>query len=197
MAQNVIQKSASSGTTIWTGGQTRDMTASQVGETLLNGLKTEPLIETITQVVVSAKKVSADAYNWAFGDSNESALAKQDLWTNKIHYANGLMGLGLLRGVRPTSFFRGARPGTKPSFTPRPGDYKVDPVTGYVKDTHGVSIFDNAGSVSSKGFEPHQIDLNSMPDTLRIIQRGADPRHFEITPKPGANLTPDEVNTGI
>ena len=25
-----------------------------------------------------------------------------------------------------------------------------------------------------------------------VIQRGNDPRHFEITPKPGTNLTPDE-----
>ncbi|MVO18482.1 hypothetical protein [Parasedimentitalea huanghaiensis] len=89
-------------------------------------------------------------------------------------------------------FFRGARPGQVPDFTPRPNDYKVDPATGFVKPTHGVSVFDNPESVASKGFDPHQIDRSTVPDTLDIIQRGRDPSHFEIAPKPGSNLTPDQ-----
>lgn len=87
--------------------------------------------------------------------------------------------------------YRGARGGDAPSFSPRPNDYRVDKGTGFVKETHGVSVFDNAASVSSKGFVPHQIDQSSIPSTLRIIQRGSDPRHFEIVPRPGANLTPE------
>ena len=87
------------------------------------------------------------------------------------------------------AFFRGAKAGEAPSFVPRAGEFKIDPRTGLVKDTHGVSVFDNPMSVSSRGFTPHLVDQSSIPDSLRIIQRGADPRHFEIVPKPGANLT--------
>ncbi|MGW2698221.1 polymorphic toxin-type HINT domain-containing protein [Streptomyces sp. NPDC001296] len=97
----------------------------------------------------------------------------------------------LVHNANPGDCFRGARPGESPNFSPRPNDYKVDPETGFVRETHGVSVFDNSGSVSSKGFIPHQIDESSFPDTLRVIQRGKDPRHFEIVPAPGANLTPE------
>ncbi|MEV6304032.1 polymorphic toxin-type HINT domain-containing protein [Actinoplanes sp. NPDC051861] len=93
-------------------------------------------------------------------------------------------------GCGPSSYFRGARGGA-PSFVPRPNDYKVDPTTGFVKETHGVSLFDNADSISSKGFEPHGLDMDSVPGTLRIIQRGRDLNHYEIVPAPGANLTPE------
>lgn len=92
------------------------------------------------------------------------------------------------------AFFRGAKAGEAPSFVPRPDEFKVDPKTGLVKDTHGVSVFDNPASVRSKGYVPHRVDLNSIPDSLRIIQRGGDPRHFEIVPVPGANLTPQHIN---
>lgn len=88
------------------------------------------------------------------------------------------------------SFFRGSRAGEPPSFVPRPNEFKIDPETGFVRDTHGVSVFDNPGSVSSKGFTPHEINAATVPDELRIIQRGQDPRHSEIVPQPGANLTP-------
>ena len=63
-----------------------------------------------------------------------------------------------------------------------------------MKPTHGVSVFDNAESVSSKGFVPHKIDQSTIPDSLQIIQRGKDLSHFEITPKPGANLTPEQFS---
>jgi hypothetical protein len=92
----------------------------------------------------------------------------------------------------PEMCFRGSRSGESPNFTPRPNDYKVDPKTGYVKDSHGVSIFDNPISVEGKGFVPNEINMDSVPNTLRIIQRGSDLRHFEIVPAPGANLTPGQ-----
>jgi hypothetical protein len=88
------------------------------------------------------------------------------------------------------SFFRGARPGEEPSLEPRPGEYKVDPETGNVKPTHGVSVFDNPGSVASKGFEPHEIDTSSIPRGLRIVQRGLDLAHHEIVPEEGSSLSP-------
>ncbi len=80
-------------------------------------------------------------------------------------------------------FFRGSRPGQTASFEPRPNDFKVDPESGLVKPTHGVSVFDNAESVASKGFTPHKIDEATIPESLHIKQRGADPHHFEIMPK--------------
>lgn len=43
-------------------------------------------------------------------------------------------------------------------------------------------MFDNAESVSSKGFEPHKIDMTTVGDDLKITQRGADPKHYEIVP---------------
>ena len=89
-------------------------------------------------------------------------------------------------------FYRGAKAADKLSFVPKPHDFKIDPKTGFVKDTHGVSVFSNAESVSSKGFIPYKIDPSSMPSKLGIRQRGIDPKHFEITPLPGSNLTPDE-----
>ncbi|GGC87345.1 hypothetical protein GCM10011396_38240 [Undibacterium terreum] len=183
------------GTKNWTDGETRNMTGSQVVNSIIDGVKGDPLYQTVASIVITGKKLSIDAYNWAWGDAHDSALAKQDLWANKIQYANSIMALGMMgRGgmASAKNYFRGAKSGTNPSFVPKPGEYKVDPVTGFVKDTHGVSVFNNAESVLSKGYDPYQVDLKSMPDSLRIIQRGADPYHFEITPKPGANLTPQE-----
>jgi RHS repeat-associated protein len=87
------------------------------------------------------------------------------------------------------SYYRGGRDGDV-SFAPRPSDYKVDPATGFVKETYGVSVFDNPGSIASRGFEPHAIDDLSLPSTLQIIRRGKTPGHYEIVPAPGANLTP-------
>jgi hypothetical protein len=97
----------------------------------------------------------------------------------------------LVHNTNPGDCFRGARAGESPSFHPRSTDYKIDAKTGFVRESHGVSVFDNSGSVSSKGFIPHQIDQSSFPSTLRVIRRGRDPRHYEIVPAPGANLTPE------
>lgn len=98
-------------------------------------------------------------------------------------------------GCGQSSYYRGARDGG-PTFVPRPNDYKVDAATGFVKETHGVSLFDNPESITSKGFEPHGIDMETVPSTLRVIQRGRDMNHYEIVPASGANLTPFEVCRG-
>jgi RHS repeat-associated protein len=90
----------------------------------------------------------------------------------------------------PGSFYRGAK-GGGPTFAPKPGEYRVDSETGFVKGSHGVSVFNNTGSLKAKKFDPHAIDMDTMPSTLRIIQRGNDPKHYEIVPAPGANLTPE------
>ncbi|WP_369276479.1 RHS repeat-associated core domain-containing protein [Streptomyces sp. R11] len=95
-------------------------------------------------------------------------------------------------GKSNAAIFRGSRGGAAPSFAARPGEFRVDPKTGFVRETHGVSVFNNAGSVASKGFTPHRIDPSSFPSTLRVIQRGSNSAHYEIVPAPGANLTPEQ-----
>ncbi|VWD18344.1 Rhs family protein [Burkholderia lata] len=77
-------------------------------------------------------------------------------------------------------YYRGAKAGSKPSFEPRPGEYKVR--DGNVQPTHGVSVFDNPESCSCRGFVPHEVDFESVSEDLKIIQRGKDPAHFEIMP---------------
>jgi len=67
--------------------------------------------------------------------------------------------------------YRGSKKGEKPDFTPKPNEYKTDKKTGFAKDTHGVSVFDNPTSVSAKGFEPHKVDLDTVPESLQIKQR--------------------------
>ena len=54
-----------------------------------------------------------------------------------------------------TKYYRGAKVGNKPSFEPRPGEYKVR--DGKVQPTHGVSVFDNPESCSCRGFVPHEM----------------------------------------
>ena len=54
------------------------------------------------------------------------------------------------------------------------------------------AVFDHPSSVSSKGYVLHRLDQGAILDSLRIIQRGSDLRHFEIVPVPGANLTPQQ-----
>ncbi len=98
-------------------------------------------------------------------------------------------------------FFRGSKGDAAPDFTPRDpvktkkgwqGDYRLD-TNGNVATTHGVSIFDNADSVSKKGFTPNKLD--SVPDSLKIIQRGSDSHHFEIVPK--EPMSPDKYKSEL
>lgn len=88
-------------------------------------------------------------------------------------------------------FVRGAAPGEQPTFVPRPNEFRVDPQTGFVHGTHGVSVFDNPTSVVSRGFDPYEIEMSSVPEELTFIQRGQDLAHYEIVPASGAQLTPE------
>jgi len=64
-------------------------------------------------------------------------------------------------------------------FTVKAGEVRIDPNTGLVNTTHGVSVDVNPSSVSGFG-GAYRID--SLPDGLEIIQRGARLEHFEIVP---------------
>ena len=163
------------------------------------------IIETAWDIANIAMGAGSTAANIAAGNYGKAAIdavgVVVDVAAMVIPGVPGGAGAGIkaLRGAdeagsvaKGTDFYRGAKPGDAPDLTPRPNDFKVDGATGTVKPTHGVSIFDNPSSVSSKGFVPHKIDQSTIPDSLQIIQRGKDSAHFEITPKPGANLTPQQ-----
>ena len=126
-------------------------------------------------------------YNrFRYYDSNTGTYISQDpikLEGNNPNFYAYVSDSNTMVDVFGLSFFRGARSGENVSFTPRPNDYKIDKETGLVKNTHGVSVFDNADSVTSKGFIANEIDMSTVPEDLVIKQRGADPKHYEIMPK--------------
>ncbi|HAA30295.1 MAG TPA: hypothetical protein DCE56_24705 [Cyanobacteria bacterium UBA8553] len=82
------------------------------------------------------------------------------------------------------SIYRG---GSK--FQAKPNEVKIDR-KGCVKPTHGISVHLDADKVRRFG---GAYKITSLPDTLKIIQRGKDPRHYEIVPRE-ANLTFDQFN---
>jgi hypothetical protein len=71
-------------------------------------------------------------------------------------------------------FYRGGS-----SLRPRPGEVRLDPATGSLRTTHGISVFDRPENLDRFG---GAYEVMTIPDTLRIIQRGRDPHHFEIVP---------------
>ena len=71
-------------------------------------------------------------------------------------------------------FYRGGS-----DLTPRVEEVKLDRVTALVGVTHGVSVFDNPDQVEHFGGAYRVV---SIPESLTIIQRGRDPKHFEIVP---------------
>ncbi|MCY9528554.1 hypothetical protein M5X04_04285 [Paenibacillus alvei] len=65
------------------------------------------------------------------------------------------------------------------SFQVKPNEVKIDKETGLVKTTHGISLDTNPNTISKFG-GAYRID--SLPDGLKIIQRGSRLEHFEIVP---------------
>lgn len=74
-----------------------------------------------------------------------------------------------------TDYYRGGN-----SFTVKDRDIKVDPQTGLVKTTHGLSIHTEAEKMEKFG---GAFKIVHLPNELQIIQRGNDKNHFEIVPK--------------
>ncbi len=65
------------------------------------------------------------------------------------------------------------------SFKVKLNEVKIDKVTGFVKKTHGVSLDVKPDTVSRFG---GAYRLISLPDELKIIQRGSKLEHYEIVP---------------
>jgi len=62
---------------------------------------------------------------------------------------------------------------------PRTGEVRIDPTTGLLRTTHGISVYDRPDNLDRFG---GAYEVVSVPDKLRIIQRGRDPHHSEIVP---------------
>jgi hypothetical protein len=62
---------------------------------------------------------------------------------------------------------------------PRPSEKRLDPVSGLILPTHGVSVFNVPDNLDRFG---GAYQLSKIPDKLRIIQRGGNPNHFEVVP---------------
>jgi hypothetical protein len=65
------------------------------------------------------------------------------------------------------------------SVQPKPSEVRFDPTTGLLKTTRGISVYDRPDNLDRFG-GAHRV--TNIPDSLRIIQHGRDPRHFEIVP---------------
>jgi hypothetical protein len=81
-----------------------------------------------------------------------------------------------------TPVFRG---GT--DLTAKPGECRIDKSTGLLKSSHGVSLNTDPAKLARFGGASQ---IRSLPKGLKIIQRGADPSHFEVVP--ARPMTPSE-----
>ena len=72
------------------------------------------------------------------------------------------------------------------SLAPNPGEVRVDPGSGLLRTTHGISVFDRPDGLDRFG---GVYEVAAVPDELRIVQRGRDPHHHEIVPAHPMTLT--------
>ncbi len=73
-----------------------------------------------------------------------------------------------------SAYYRGGA-----SLAPRPIDVIINPRTGLLMPTRGVSIFDRPDGLERFG---GAYEIGPIPDTLRIVKAGRNPHHFEIAP---------------
>jgi hypothetical protein len=71
-------------------------------------------------------------------------------------------------------YYRGGK-----SVKPMPHELRFDPLTGLLRTTHGISVFDRRDNLDRFG-GPYRV--TALPGSLKVIQSGRDPHHFEIVP---------------
>ncbi len=76
-------------------------------------------------------------------------------------------------------------------FSIKPNEIKID-ADGFVADIRGISVNTDASSLGKFGGANQ---ITSLPDTLKIIQRGDNPNHYEIVPN--GNLTPKQFQAEL
>ncbi|WP_328388640.1 hypothetical protein [Nocardia sp. NBC_00416] len=97
-----------------------------------------------------------------FGGYSSAAPAAE---SPRFEQVDGYYPIGL-------GYYRGG-----PSLEPRPNEVKIR--DGLVQTTHGVSVHRNAAKVERFG---GAYAIMSIPESLKVIQRGNDQAHFEIVP---------------
>ena len=78
-------------------------------------------------------------------------------------------------------FFRGGN-----SLKPRPFDVKIDPRTGLLDASHGVSVSSVPDGLDKFG-GPYRV--TNVPHELRIIRQGGKPNHYVIAPARAMTLS--------
>lgn len=146
----------------------------------------------VTYIAAQVAMTAVDVYATyqTFADPSADAFERSAMVGLTVLGAADPIGgsyAALRRGNRQ-QFYRGANPGEVPNFNPKPGEYRVGR-DGYVKRTRGVSLYDDPDAVRAKGYEPHEVDSSTVPNTLQIVQQGSG-HHFEIIPGEGVLLTP-------
>jgi hypothetical protein len=82
-------------------------------------------------------------------------------------------------------FYRGGN-----SLKPRPIDVRIDPRTGLLSLTCGVSLSSVPDGLEKFG-GPYRVE--NVPGDLRIIQRGRNPRHYVLAPTRAMTLAEYEA----
>ncbi|MEA5516990.1 DUF4157 domain-containing protein [Nodularia sp. UHCC 0506] len=91
--------------------------------------------------------------------------------------------------VQCQPYYRGGN-----SLAPKMNEVKIDSRTKKLKNTHGVSLFDLKKGLGKFG---GTYEVKSIPDTLKIIQRGKNPNHFEIVPAENGKLDFEEFKNEL
>jgi hypothetical protein len=65
------------------------------------------------------------------------------------------------------------------SLKPTTLDVRYDRVSGLLRTTRGVSVFDRPAGLDRFG---GAYRISGIPDTVKVVQVGRDPHHFEIVP---------------
>jgi len=71
-------------------------------------------------------------------------------------------------------FYRGG-----PSLQPHPQEVRIDQQTGLLATTHGISLHRSPARLRRFGAV---YEVLSIPEGLKVQQRGRDPQHFELMP---------------
>src|SRR5947209_4851585 len=74
----------------------------------------------------------------------------------------------------------------------KPTEYRVDPATGYVKSTHGLSVETDMAALARFGTVSR---IKGLPTTLMIVQRGRRATHFEVVPR--QPMSPHDYETAL
>jgi|GEM_PF-3980431 len=134
--------------------------------------------------MIDSWKINDEAYDAVIkgealqkiGQKAEAAISIVMLMDGAKNIAlKGINGLRVVVGGQYKKIYRGGG-----KFVISDKDIKIDPNTGMVKTTHGVSVNTSAEKIDKFG---GAYEITSMPEELQIIQRGKDQSHFEIVPK--------------